>query len=381
MKKLKLELIIIISKKMNFTNIKVLININSNEYNEINIKLDNLEKGDTINYLIGNVEKYLFLLNKNNNLSFHKTNLSIHKLVNNNEECLWSNNILRNKKMYEDLEIEDDSIYCFKFKNISDIQIPKFIKTGYISTINNNEIMYENFNKNFKIKCIGVEKDIFKFLAITFNYSLYFTFNKKEQKYIIEKSVNIEPKLSFNSNIEIKLNLNILNKIGFGKMIYSDGLTYDGKFNFIDLRNFYFIEGKAIYSDGRTMEGNFLKINNKIYLENGKIIYPNGNILDGQFDKIYLYFNKYCLLKGKKINKNKYIEEGLFNDNKLLEGKITNSNFIYEGLFDINGTLKEGKITDLKNNVLKEVIFNDNLDKKNLKKRKFTDESLVDKDE
>lgn len=371
---------------MKFSNIKVLLNfysnLNSNEFFDINIKYDNLEKGDTLNYLIGNVEKEIFLLDKNIKLTFHSSNLSIHKLDDNNKECLWSNNVLRIKKSYEELEIEDNSIYCFKFKNINDILIPNIIKSGRTNLSLNNEINNKINNEinnffllknNCKIVNISIENNMYKYLAITNFYSLNFSYYSKEEKFIIEKSINNEPKLSFNSYIEIKKNKNILDKIGYGNITFSDGLKYEGKFNFNNyFLNFYFIEGKATYPDGKLMEGKFIKINNKIYLSNGRITYPNNIIIEGEFDKIYLYFNKYFLLKGKKIFSNNYIEEGLFNDNKLIKGKIIDSKFIYEGIFNPNKKLIKGNICDHNNNLLYTVMENSCL------KRKFDISNILD---
>ena len=252
---------------MSFKNIKILVNLDSKNTHEINVNLDNLEKGDTLNYLIGNVENYF-----KNNISFDKNNISLHKFKDINDKCLWSNDISKKDKLCENLEIEDDSIYCLKFKNIQDIEIPKFIKSGID---NNNDIL--NNLKNLK------------------NFSL------------------------------VNLKINYIN-------------------------------------DGIIKEGTFIKVNDRLHLSNGKITYLDVKIIEGEFDKKYFLFdmniNKDFLLEGKKIISNNYIEEGFFDNNKLLKGKITTSNYIYQGVFDRNSKLLYGKITDLNNKLIKKGIFN-----------------------
>jgi len=351
---------------MNFSNIKIYLDINNNISDQLDINLKNLEKGDTLNYLINNIENYLSEFNKNN-ISFDKNNITIHKLKDINNKCLWSNDLMRNNKCYDDLEIEDNSIYCLKFKNINNISLPKNIKSGYNSNIDKIKD-FKNINNKYLLNDHNSENNICNLLMINDNYQLFFKYIKNEEKYIIEKSINIVPKLSFKSNIVIKKIGNQLEKYGYGKITFSDGLIYNGVFIFNNLHNFNFTHGIAIYPDGRIMKGDFIKMNNKIYLLKGKINYPNGIIMEGEFDKIYLYFDKYILLNGIKILSKDYREEGIFNDNKLLNGKITTSKYIYEGKFSRKNKLLEGKISDLNNNLIEEVI-----DKIKNNKRKFTE--------
>jgi hypothetical protein len=310
-----------INNKMSFSNTNIYISLNNN-LEELNIDNNNLEYGDTLNYLIGNMENYFSKSDNKNNISFDKNNISIHKLKTNKDICLWSNNVLRNNKDYDDIEIEDNSIYCLKFKNMYNIEIPKFIKSGI--DINNkaiyNKVIFSDFKSNYSINYISCENNIHNLVLITDKYQLFFKYLKDENKYIIEKSINIEPKLSFTSRIEVNKNNSILEKYGYGKIIYSDGLIYDGKFIFSDINSFNFCNGTATYSDGTVMIGNFVKLHNKIFLSDGIINYSDGRVLEGVFDESYFAFNKYILLNNKLIDqdtvvnkKRKFSEEDILN--------------------------------------------------------------------
>lgn len=313
-----------INNKMSFSNTKIYISLD-NKLEELNINNNNLENGDTLNYLIGNMENYFFKSDIKINISFDKNNISIHKLKTNKDICLWSNNVLRNNKDYDDIEIEDNSIYCLKFKNICNIKIPKSIKSGI--DINDkviyNKVIFSDSKKKNSINYISCENNIHNLVLITDKYQLFFKYLKDENKYIIEKSINIEPKLSFTSSIEVIKNGSILEKYGYGKIIYSDGLIYDGKFIFSDINSFYFCNGTATYSDGTVMIGNFVKVHNKIFLSDGIINYFDGRVLEGIFDEFYFAFNKYILLNNKLLDqdtvvnkKRKFSEEDILNEYK-----------------------------------------------------------------
>jgi len=310
---------------MSFSKTKIYISLDNN-LEELDIDNNNLDHGDTLNYLIGNMENYFSKYNNKNNISFDKNNISIHKLKTNKDICLWSNNVLRNKKDYYDIEIEDNSIYCLKFKNIGNIEIPKFIKSGI--DINNkviyNKVIFSDSKKKNSINYISCENNIHNLLLDTDKYQLYFKYLKDENKYIIEKSINIELKLSFTSRIEVTKNGSILEQYGYGKIIYSDGLIYNGKFIFSDINSFYFCNGTATYPDGTIMTGNFVKMYNKIFLSDGKINYLDGRILEGVFDESYFIFNKYILLndKEKELNDKEQEFKILNKKRKFSEEKI-----------------------------------------------------------
>ena len=357
---------------MDFQNIQVKLNLNSKNTDKLDIDLKNfknLEKGDKLDLLINNIENYyLNNNNNNNNISFDKNNISLHKLKDENDKCLWSNDVLRKNKNYEDLDIEDNSIYCLKIKNNENNEsnlIPVSIKSGFIN----------NIDKKINVNCVHFDKDnnIYKFMIITEKSKLYFLYDIIKQKIIIDKCTDLESKLIFESNIELNINENIIENYGKGKITFLHGIIYDGKFNFITLHNFYFSNGKAIYPNGKIMEGIFIQKNNKTYLLNGKITFPDGKIMEGEFNKSLFIFDQYFLLKGIHKKSDNYIEEGIFHGNRLLKGKITTSKHIFEGIFDSNNILIDGKMFDKNNNLIEEGIFHNGylIKGKKIKKNKI----------
>ena len=289
--------------------IKVIIVTSSEKISDLDVNTDMLEEGDNVNYLINNIEESL-KKNNRNDLLFDKNNFSLHKLKNENENCLWNNDVCRNKKSLDNYEIENNSIYCLKLKKRNDVEIPKFLKSG-LSLINNLNV-YEKKLKNYTLKLLYFNNDILDYLILSDNYELYFQFDLKKDIFIIKKYINKILEYNFVSNIEIKKMENNLDKIGYGKIIFSNGIIHEGTFKVIDLKNFYLSSGRIIFPNGIIYEADFLRNNNFLYFNEGTVSFPNGKILKGEF-KIDQN-NKINLLNGKTI----------YPDGKIVESKFDN---------------------------------------------------------
>lgn len=265
--------------------IKVIIVTSSEKISDLDVNTDMLEEGDSLNYLINNIEES-FKKNNRNDLLFDKNIFSLHKLKDENENCLWINDVSRNKKSLDNCEIENNSIYCLKLKKRN----------------------YEKKFKNYRLKFLHFNNDILDYLILSDNYELYFQFDLKRDIFIIKKYINKILEYNFVSNIEIKK----IDKLGYGKIIFSNGIIHEGKFTIIDLTNFYLSSGKIIFPNGMIYEADFLRNKDFLYFNEGTVSFPNGNILKGEF--VTNKNNEINLLNGKIF----------YPDGKIIQTKFDN---------------------------------------------------------
>ncbi len=136
-----------------------------------------------------------------------------------------------------------------------------------------------------------------------------------------------------------------------GKMIDSDGRVKEGHFTHGQLNG----DGKILNPDKTRVEGQF---QNGLLHGQGEIISSKGILLaQGEFKNGTLITGYDTKIREEKKGIFK-IEQGLFQNDRLMEGKITyQDGKIEEGIFHQNGHLIQGKRMDRKNQIREEGHF------------------------